>query len=136
MTGTREARIAAILAAQRAEGTARRYAASDKEIKAALAPFIDAALDLWEGKLQRYTVTPEGAAAEGIARVFLDRMIREKRAIGEEGAALEALAETVQNRTGGRRRGDKLQTLVELTTAADIRTKTGGAAIIPLPSAR
>lgn len=130
---TREAKIAAALAGQRAAETARRYAGSDKKIKAALAPFIDAALDLWEGERQRYAGTPEGIAAEGIVRAFLDRIIVDRKTIGEEKAALEALAEVVQNRTAGREYGGKLQALIDLTTAADLARASGGAEIIIFP---
>lgn len=130
---TREAKIAAALAGQRAAETARRYAGSDREIKAALAPFIDAALDLWEGERQRYAETPEGIAAEGIVRAFLDRIIVDGEAIGEEKAALEALAEVVQSHTTGRKRGGKLQALIDRTTAADLSRVSGGAEIILFP---
>ena len=130
---SREDKIAAALAGQRAAETARRYAASDKAIKAALAPFINAALDLWEGERQRYTETPDGITAEGITRAFLDRIIGEGRPIGEEGAALEALAEVIQSHTGGRRRGSRLQDLIDYTTAADPCGQDHSAVIIPFP---
>jgi len=108
---SREDKIAAALERQKADYTALRYTRSDKAIKAAIAPFIEAVLDIWEGQEAHYTETPEGITAEGIARVFLNRIWLEKREMGEEKAALEALAEAISWRNGKRCTGKALEAL-------------------------